>query len=59
MKKLDANHRIHVEFAHFSKMEFYELFEKHVVQHADSFGMNEQELKQLLDYWSGDLKHLN
>jgi ADP-dependent phosphofructokinase/glucokinase len=36
-----ADHRIHVEFAHFSRMDFFSLFDKYVVKHADSLGMNE------------------
>ena len=41
MRKDDPQHMIHVEFAHFSRKDFFELFEKHVVRHADSLGMNE------------------
>ena len=37
----NSDHRIHVEFAHFSSLEFFSLFEKHVVRNADSLGMNE------------------
>lgn len=49
------DHRIHVEFAHFSNLEFFKLFEKYAVRHADSVGMNEQELVMLLDMWEGKL----
>ena len=49
------NHRIHVEFAHFSSLDFFRLFEKYAVSQADSLGMNEQELILLLDYWEGKL----
>lgn len=47
---------IHAEFAHFSSLDFFSLFEKHAVMHADSLGMNEQELFLLLDYWEGKLE---
>lgn len=47
---------IHAEFAHFSSLDFFELFEKHAVMHADSLGLNEQELFLLLDYWEGKLE---
>ena len=53
MKKGGLDHRIHVEFADFQKMEFFKLFEKHVVRHSNSLGMNEQEMMMLLDYWNG------
>ena len=53
--KRSGDHRIHVEFAHFSSLDFFKLFEKHAVKHADSLGMNEQELILLLDYWEGKL----
>jgi ADP-dependent phosphofructokinase/glucokinase len=46
-----TDHRIHVEFAHFSNLKLFELIEKYAVRHADSLGMNEQELGLLLDYW--------
>lgn len=42
---------IHVEFAHFSNLEFFKLFDKHVVRQADSLGMNEQELVLILELW--------
>jgi ADP-dependent phosphofructokinase/glucokinase len=35
------DHRIHVEFAHFSNLDFFRIFEKYAVTHADSLGMNE------------------
>ena len=44
MKSDGKDHRIHVEFAHFSRNDFYQLFEEYVVKNADSVGMNEQEL---------------
>jgi ADP-dependent phosphofructokinase/glucokinase len=47
---------IHAEFAHFSSLDFFQLFEKHAVMHADSLGMNEQELFLLLDFWEGKLE---
>lgn len=46
---------IHVEFAHFSNAEFFQLFEKHVARNADSLGMNEQELILLLEQWENKL----
>lgn len=46
---------IHVEFAHFSNLDFFRLFERYAVTHADSLGMNEQELILLIDYWEGKL----
>jgi len=52
-------HIIHVEFGHFSSIESFKVFEKYAVRNADSLGMNELELKMLLDYWKGDLKDIN
>ena len=49
------DHRIHVEFAHFSSLDFFRIFERYAVNQADSLGMNEQELILLLDYWEGKL----
>lgn len=54
--KKGGDHKIHVEFAHFSSLDFFKLFEKYAVKHADSLGMNEQELILLLDYWEGKLE---
>lgn len=59
MKSIDPEHMIHVEFAHFSNKEFFELFERHVVRHADSLGMNEQELIMLLELWQNELVDIN
>lgn len=50
---------IHVEFGHFSRFDAFSLFEKYAVRNADSLGMNELELKMLLDYWKGDLTDIN
>jgi hypothetical protein len=36
-------------------LDFFKLFEQYAVKHADSVGMNEQELILLLDYWEGKL----
>ena len=47
-----TDHRIHVEFADFSSIEFFKLFEKYAVRHANSLGMNEQEMSMLLDFWA-------
>lgn len=52
-------HTIHVEFGHFSSIESFRVFEKYAVRNADSLGMNELELKMLLDYWKGDLEDIN
>jgi ADP-dependent phosphofructokinase/glucokinase len=49
----EKGHKIHVELAHFSSLDFFKLFEEYAVNHADSLGMNEQELILLLDYWEG------
>ena len=32
---------IHVEFAHFSSLDFFRIFEQYAVKNADSLGMNE------------------
>jgi len=53
--KRSEGHMIHVEFAHFSNLDFFRLFERYAVTHADSLGMNEQELILLIDYWEGKL----
>lgn len=45
-------HMFHVEFGHFSNFESFEVFEKFAVRNADSLGMNEVEMKMILDYWS-------
>lgn len=58
MKKRD-DHRIHVEFAHFSRLDFFKLFEHYVVRNADSLGMNEQEMIMLLDFWNHKLDDIN
>lgn len=57
--KKSGDHRIHVEFAHFSSLDFFRLFERYAVRHADSLGMNEQELILLLDFWEGRLDVMN
>ena len=49
-----GDHRIHVEFADFSSVEFFKLFEKYSVRNSNSLGMNEQEMAMLLDYWNGE-----
>ena len=48
----------HVEFGHFSSLDHFKLFEKYAVSNADSLGMNEQEMKTLIDYWNGDLEDI-
>ena len=45
-----------MEFAHFSREDFFKVFEKYAVRQADSLGMNEQELITLVNYWNGELK---
>ena len=52
-------HVIHVEFGHFSSLEAFKVFEQYAVRNADSLGMNELEMKMLLDYWKGDLHDIN
>ena len=48
-----APQAIHVEFADFTDHKFFNIFVQHVVQKANSLGMNEQELLMLLEYWDG------
>jgi ADP-dependent phosphofructokinase/glucokinase len=50
---------IHVEFGHFSHRGHFELFNKYAVRNADSLGMNEVEMKLLLDLWNGKLTDIN
>ena len=50
--RASGDHQIHVEFADFSSVDFFTLFEKYVVRNANSLGMNEQEMGMLLDHWS-------
>lgn len=45
---------IHIEFADFSNEKFFSIYDKHVVRSADSLGMNEQELKMIIDHWSNN-----
>lgn len=59
MRLKSDKHKIHVEFGHFSKIEAFQAFEKYAVRNADSLGMNEIEMKMLLDYWKGDLHDIN
>ena len=49
------DHRIHVEFADFSQISFFKIFEKYVVRNANSLGMNEIELSMLIEYWKKDV----
>jgi ADP-dependent phosphofructokinase/glucokinase len=37
----EKNHVIHIEFAHFSRLDLFELIEKYAIRQADSLGMNE------------------
>jgi len=53
MRKQD-DHRIHVEFADFSSIEFFKIFEKYVVRNANSLGMNEQEMAMILNFWANE-----
>ena len=57
--KSTGDHRIHVEFADFTDMEFFKLFERYAVRNSNSLGMNEQELIMLLDFWSQDPERIN
>jgi ADP-dependent phosphofructokinase/glucokinase len=50
---------VHVEFGHFSHLQHFELFDKYAVRNADSLGMNEVEMKLLLDLWTGNLADIN
>lgn len=43
---------IHVEFGHFSSKTAFELFDLYAVRNADSLGMNEIEMKLILDLWT-------
>lgn len=43
---------IHIEFADFNDEDFFALYDKYVIRHADSLGMNEQELQMALDHWN-------
>lgn len=51
---------IHIEFGDFQSQEFFDLYDKLVIRKADSLGMNEQELKMVLDHWNNksDLKNV-
>jgi len=53
------DHRIHVEFGHFSSLDHFGLFEKYAVRNADSLGMNEVELDLVLQYWDGKVTDIN
>lgn len=50
---------IHVEFGHFSHSGHFKLFNLYAVRNADSLGMNEVEMKLLLDLWDGKLTDIN
>ena len=52
-------HMVHVEFGHYSDLEHFKLFEKYAVRNADSLGMNEVEMQNLLDFWSDKLTDIN
>lgn len=54
-----SKNMIHVEFGHFSNREHFELFDKFAVRNANSLGMNEVEMKLLLDLWQGNLHDIN
>ena len=49
------HHVIHVEFGHFYDREHFKLFEKYAVRNTDSLGMNEAEVKALLELWYNNL----
>lgn len=44
-------HVFHVEFGHFYNLKHFELFEKYAVSNADSLGVNEVEIKRILQEW--------
>lgn len=46
---------IHIEFADFQSEEFFVIYDRYAVRLADSVGMNEQELKMVLDHWNDRL----
>ena len=52
-------HVFHVEFGHYSNLPHFELFERYAVANADSLGMNEVEMRMLLDYWEGQMDDIN
>lgn len=52
-------HVFHVEFGHYSNLPHFELFERFAVANADSLGMNEVEMRMLLDYWEGQMDDIN
>lgn len=43
---------MHVEFGHFYNIEHFELFERYAVSNADSLGVNEVEIKRILQDWA-------
>ena len=49
----------HVEFGHYSSNEAFALFDKYVVQNADSLGMNEVEMRMILDFWEDQSNDVN
>ena len=49
---------IHVEFGHFSSKSAFELFDLYAVRNADSLGMNEIEMKLILDLWTSNLSDI-
>lgn len=60
MRNDGGDHRIHVEFGDFTSLEFFKVFEKYAVRNSNSLGMNEQEIKMLLEYWKNpDLESLD
>lgn len=45
-------HVFHVEFGHYYNTEHFKIFEKYAVRNAHSLGMNEVEMKMLLQEWA-------
>jgi ADP-dependent phosphofructokinase/glucokinase len=45
-------HVFHVEFGHFYNMDHFKLYEEYAVRNAHSLGMNEAEMKLLMQEWA-------
>lgn len=55
LRSKDPKTVIHVEFGHFYDPEHFNLFEEFAIRKADSLGMNEVEVKVLLQKWAADM----
>ena len=56
--RAEQDHRIHVEFAHFSNFNHFRLFMEYAVMNADSLGLNEVELQMLIKFITGEFEHI-